>query len=141
MSEAKHIDKCPICLNITKLEGHHVVPKEFGGPENGPMILLCSSCHHNCHYQAENDYKGKTKVYFPPDQMERAKPVIFEILRAKQLYETRRDTEVKQLRRVIVNVPDKTLKNLHRLKADKGFKSLDKFLNQVFESITSVYRE
>lgn len=30
-------------------ELHHVWPKEYGGPEDGPLVGICGSCHNEVH--------------------------------------------------------------------------------------------
>jgi hypothetical protein len=30
-------------------ENHHVWPKEYGGPANGPLVGICGGCHNEIH--------------------------------------------------------------------------------------------
>lgn len=41
-------EDCWICESVSSLEAHHIVPKAYGGT-NGPLCLLCSTCHSAVH--------------------------------------------------------------------------------------------
>jgi hypothetical protein len=122
------IQSCPICLNPQlKLEKHHILPKEYGGPEDGPLLEVCSTCHHNIHYTAEAEYVNESANYLLPEQRRRANEYVNAIKRAKQVYEQAGGGD-KLKRKVIVSLPQKDLVRLHKVKAIRGFSSLEKFL-------------
>ena len=40
---------------------HHIFPVEYGGPENGLTVPLCTNCHRNVHREAESLYKTQVR--------------------------------------------------------------------------------
>ena len=123
-----HNQECPVCLNTNlKLQKHHIIPKEYGGPHEGPLLEVCATCHLNIHYTAEAEYKGVSCAYLLADQRERASRYVEAIKRAKQVFETSHGGENLN-KKVMIELPQKDLVRLHKLKADRGFTSLEKYL-------------
>ena len=119
---------CPICLaNALKLQGHHIIPREYGGPKEGPLLDVCATCHLNIHYTAEAEYAGKQPAYLLPAQRQRASVYVEAIKRAKATYESSGGGE-NLGKKVMVVLPQKDLVRLHKRKSDKGFSSLEKYL-------------
>jgi hypothetical protein len=54
--------KCTTCPAVTKNEGHHVVPLNYGGRDDGLKIPICGNCHTEIHLHIEND-----KLVPPPN--------------------------------------------------------------------------
>lgn len=122
---------CPICLqHCTILNSHHIIPKHLGGNPEGPLLDLCENCHKAIHYTAEAEYIGKQAIYLLPDQRSRADLYIEAIKKAKQIYEAAGGGE-NLLKKVTIMLPQKDLTKLHKLKADKGFSSLEKYLHSL----------
>lgn len=127
---------CPICLNNTpKLQKHHIIPKEYGGPEDGPLLDVCASCHLNIHYTAEAEYNNKETNYLLPEQRQRATEFIISIKRAKDVFE-RSNGGKNILRKIIIELPSEDLIKLHKAKADAGFTSLQKYLHTLIMNQT-----
>lgn len=119
---------CPICLQTNlKLQGHHIIPKEYAGPVDGPLLDVCATCHLNIHYTAETEYKGEQASYLLPAQRHRAHEYVETIKRAKQVFETAGGGENLK-RKVMLMIPQKDLTRMHKRKSDKGFTSLEKYL-------------
>lgn len=122
------VEPCPICLqNTGKLQGHHILPKEYGGPESGPLLDVCATCHLNIHYTSETEYRGEQASFLTSSQRERAHQYIEAIKRAKQIFEAAGGGE-NIPRKVMLKIPQKDLTKLHKIKSDKGFSSLEKYL-------------
>lgn len=126
MADNSQVRECPICRDAGPLQEHHITPREFGG-EHGPTIFICAKCHMAIHHQAANLMgKGPRKDYLPPGAIDRAMPLVEQIIIAKLRFEEQKG--INEKKSVIFHVDGMTLRKLHVLKADKGFKSLDKFL-------------
>jgi hypothetical protein len=122
---------CPICLATNlKLQKHHIIPKEYGGPVEGPLLEVCATCHLNIHYTAEAEYKNKIALYLLPDQRVRATLYVDAIKKAKQIYESVSGADNLK-KKVMIELTQKDLARLHKCKADKGFSSLEKYLKHL----------
>ncbi len=123
---------CPVCLNSPVEESHHLVPKAYGGAEDGPMVSLCSSCHKNAHFEAEAlSAKHKKKVlvhYLSTQQLNRkiTQEIIATIIRVK--YHFNKETNPNVKRKVIVEVPQSTLTKMHKRKLDTGFSNMEQYI-------------
>lgn len=128
---------CPICLNPNlKLQKHHIIPKEYGGPEEGPLLDVCASCHLNIHYTAEAEYRNQTALYLLPDQRTRASIYVDAIKKAKTIFEESQGGQNIK-RKVIIELTTEELIKLHKVKSDKGFSSLQKYLQYLINKETT----
>lgn len=119
---------CPICLQqCAIMNSHHIIPKHLGGSPEGPLLDLCENCHKALHYTAETEYRGEQASFLLPAQRARAHQYVEAIKRAKQIFEAAGGGE-NIPRKVMLKIPQKDLTKLHKLKADKGFSSLEKYL-------------
>lgn len=128
--------KCPICLNnFLKLHGHHIVPTGYGGKKDGPLLQLCSACHLNIHGQAESEFTNNTdKVYLLPDQLQRARPYIEAIKKAKHIYLNASVSKGEGIpKKIIIEVAESTLIKCHKRKSSLGFTSLDRYLKYLID--------
>ena len=122
---------CPICLNTNlKLQKHHIIPKEYGGPEDGPLLDVCATCHLNIHYTAEAEYDNREANYLLPEQAVRAALYITAIKKAKDNFEQANGGQ-NILRKVIIELPTTELTKLHKAKSVAGFKSLQKYMQHL----------
>jgi hypothetical protein len=126
--------QCPICLLlVTVLNKHHVVPKCYGGLDKAPLLELCENCHKAIHYTAEDEYAGNIdKIYLLPDQLQRARPYIEAIKKAKFNYEQSPNSGHIS-KKVMLVVPEEVLVKMHKRKSSLGFKALDKYLRYLVE--------
>lgn len=123
--------KCFICTVQTPiLDEHHIIP-QFAGGQAGPTVHLCSTCHSGIHRQALNllSKKAKRVQYFTEEQMQRAKPLVQQIVIALQQAKERRDPAHKV--KVMMELsPDLTM-ILHMVKMDTGYKNLSSLCEAV----------
>lgn len=124
-------EACPICLNTNlKLQSHHVIPKEYGGHATRNSFLdVCAACHLNIHYTAEAEYVGKKPNYLLPEQRMRATIYVDAIKRAKSVHESADQRNL--MKKVTLELPEQDLIRLHKLKADRGFRSIDALLKHL----------
>lgn len=130
--------KCPVCLkDFAVLEKHHITPICYGGPVNGPLVDLCSSCHHDIHKEAESvTSKSKKNLrYFNPDDFERAKKYIIAIIMAKQQFD--RTSNPNNRRKLTIELTDSELTKLHKMKQDAGYKNMEQYLHDIILRLIS----
>jgi hypothetical protein len=125
---------CPICNQFsTILNKHHIVPVHLGGPRAGPLLTLCENCHKAIHYTAEGEYANTLdKDYLTPEALQRARPYIDAIKKAKCIYE-QSDSSEHVLKKVMLLVSEEILAKMHKRKSSLGFKALDKYLKHLVE--------
>lgn len=133
MKDTKKDQACPICLNSNlKLQGHHILPREYGSQKDSPLLFLCATCHLNIHYTAEAEYSGKKPSYLQVEQISRARVYIDAIKRAKAVWESAESTRNLK-KKVMFMLPETMLVKLHKVKASRGYKSLDDYLYSIVE--------
>lgn len=125
------IDTCTICHQRGNFEGHHVLPVEYGGPEDGKVVPLCPTCHTSIHKEAEDLSNGKDP---PPgysshlaDTESRQRYSIFVnyIVSAKQLHISSGKTKADTARNIVgVSLSNDELRALHAIKQALGFTSI-----------------
>lgn len=124
--------QCYICQQqTTTIEEHHIVPR-FAGGEDGPTVNLCADCHAGIHRQALNllAKHGKRRCYFTKPQLERAKPLIQQIVIAlQQAKENKDDTRLINIGQI--KLPAGFVVLLHSIKMDEGFKNMETFISHV----------
>lgn len=134
---------CPICSSqVQHLEGHHIIPREYGG-QDLEQVNICSTCHHGLHHQA-NAYwtalqKGESepaRMYFSHDVWEKAAPYVAAILQARKDFEDAGRPQVRP-RRLIIEVPQELLVDLHRLKKYHGYTSLSRFIKDQLQLLVT----
>jgi hypothetical protein len=130
---------CAICVEDDgTLDSHHIFPVAYGGPEDGPQVMLCSSHHRKLHTFSNRVYKGKAKDYsdfFSDIEFKRATPLIQAIVNARiQLEMSGRP--VNTIRRLQLDIPQSLYLALHNLKRDKGFTNLQTFIIAVLTAAT-----
>ena len=124
--------ECYVCEEKKPVQDHHLIPLEYGGPKNGPTILLCPTCHLTCHYESELFYKtgdfGQLEIVFEGSILHRAKRVIEKIIQARTQFEDEGAPAKDARRRVNLNLSHDELALLHALKKVMGFRSLERLI-------------
>lgn len=134
--------QCPICGRIGNLEGHHVIPISYGGPVDGTLIFICPDCHFACHKTAESLMAKtvKSKNWFESEEtLKRAAPYVKAIIDAKRDMQEGVDPSLmhKPVRRMFqVQLSRWELNRLHKYQRDKGYKSLEKMIEDMLRSLT-----
>lgn len=134
--------QCPICGSIGYLEGHHVIPVSYGGPVDGTLIFICPDCHFACHKTAESLMAKtvKSKNWFESEEiLKRAAPYVKAIIDAKRDMQEGVDPSLmhKPVRRMFqVQLSRWELNRLHKYQRDKGYKSLEKMIEDMLRSLT-----
>lgn len=125
---------CPICRQpAAHIERHHQIPQEYGGKDMG-TVDICSQCHSGLHLSANKRYRGVLgQDAFTQEVLPRAEPFIEMINIARQIHEA--SSSPNELKKMIINVPAQKLARLHKLKVEKGFKSLDTFMNNLIDQL------
>ena len=126
--------KCPICLkHFSHLEQHHIIPVCYGGPKDGPLLNVCSTCHQHIHYQAENLVAKtvKRKHYFSVSDLERAKPYITMVIMAKQHHTENKIPTNKKMNFELDGLHHQLLKIKCK---DAGYTNLQKYIVDVLKA-------
>lgn len=131
--------ECYVCEEMKAVQDHHLIPLEYGGPKNGPTILLCPTCHLTCHYESELFYKtgdfGQLDSIYEGSAHHRAKRVIEKILQARTQFEDHGKPAKDARRRVNLNFSHDELMLLHGLKKVMGFRSLERLIKMCIMEI------
>jgi hypothetical protein len=129
--------KCTICTNILPLEGHHAWPQEYGGQDD-TLVNICGGCHVGVHRAADAVLTDKSYDKDFPDARvrERARPFIELIVIAKLTFEAKGGKATNVKRRIIIQVDSPTLLAIHKVKKDRGFKSLQALWDSVIQALT-----
>jgi hypothetical protein len=120
--------QCPVCLkNFPHLEEHHIFPQCYGGPKDGPLLEICSTCHQHLHYQAENlvAKTAKRKHYFNPEDWTRAEPYVAIIIMSKRFYLENKPPTMKKIQ---LNIDNMTLELLKIKSRDNGYSNMQQYL-------------
>lgn len=115
---------------------HHIVPIEYGGPEDGLTVPLCPTCHRNVHREAAAQLKGKPpnqfvndENYHKEEQHNRAMFLVKYIVQAKQRFDNTGEKKAKGARNMIqISCTREELAIAHDLKKQLGFRSLERTL-------------
>lgn len=121
--------RCCVCNTDLSVQGHHVYPRHLNGPQDGPLVPLCSTHHLQIHYLS-----GNSKDYrYPTDLTKlglfKMKALVTFIVRAKLCMEDEDPTLVP--RKVIVSIPHGLLQRCHKRKQDLGYSSLGDYLTHL----------
>lgn len=137
-----NLSVCPICKQLKYLEGHHIIPISYGGPVDGKMINICESCHFAIHKTAESlmakTVKGKN-WFSSEEQLKIAAPYVQAIIEAKRDMMEGNNPALfnKPVRRMFqVWLSKLEMQRLHKVKRDRGYKNLDKFIEDLLRSLT-----
>lgn len=137
--------ECYVCEERKPVQDHHLLPREYGGPKNGPTILLCPTCHLACHYEAELFYKtgdfGQLTELYEGNALHRAKRVIDKILQARTQFEDDGKPATDARRGVNLNLTHDELALLHALKKVMGFRSLERLIKTCIMDMIRRQRE
>lgn len=132
---------CQICGEYDHLEGHHVVPVSYGGPQDGLMINICGNCHFRIHKMAEAFMSKKNKTVnnlFITDQLlKQASPYIKAIMDAKRRKEDGEVDIYKPRRKmIVVNLSDYEWERIKKISRDQGFTNTLEFIENFLRKIT-----
>lgn len=129
---------CYVCDEEKPVQEHHLIPLEYGGPKDGPLITICPTCHLISHYEAEIFYKtgdyGSLGSQFKGEVLKRAQGVIDRIVAARLRFEAHGKPAEDARRRVNINVSHEELLMLHALKRVLGFRSLERLVRGVLSN-------
>lgn len=115
---------CAICNTQIEVQGHHLFPRHLGGPQDGPLISLCSA-----HHLLVHRLSGKSKTIpegFTASQIKLIRILVQFIEIAKIQAEDLDPTFID--RKVPLTVPHALLKRLHKRKADEGYSNLQDYI-------------
>ena len=127
---------CCICGSPLNVQSHHVRPIHLGGDEDGLQVNLCGNCHSNVHRMAENlRSKGDKKLLFDTNHFERAKPLIQAILDSHNIFESQPQSNKPRRRMFVLHIGDVDWVKLHKVKTDKGYTSMTKFLTDLLMTV------
>mgnify|MGYP003441164022 CR=1 FL=1 len=135
--------QCPICLShYEQLDEHHIYPKAFGGPQDGELFDLCSTCHQAIHSQAKamsakKWRTGKKIFYLQPEPLKRAEFLIYAIMQAQRNYKLGIVPEGGDgaNHEVSFRVDRVRLELLHSAKERLGFKSIQQMMDLLINEI------
>lgn len=142
---ARKTGKCWACNELRGLDGHHIFPREYGGPDDGELVNICKSCHDIIHDEAEFYYKNGQlrlldKIHAPDTFIgKNLRILIAKIIKAKQMFEAGEVNSGEQRRMTQISwSSDQELLMAHAVKKAMHFKSLERAIKHlVFEK----YRE
>lgn len=113
---------------------HHIIPVEFGGPEDGLTVPLCPTCHRNIHREAEHRFKAQetgefvnTENYPNKQHYQRAVLLAAYVLKAKiRFIETGQEKADSARNMVQVSFLTEELAMAHTIKRSLGMRSLER---------------
>lgn len=93
--------------------------------------MICNNCHGLVHKAALSILSKKPKgtEFFPADQIDRARPIVMQIVKATQ--ESRDNPNLDNPTTLMIKIPKRTLKLLHLLKVDANFTNLEQFVKAI----------
>lgn len=124
--------KCYVCAEKKPVQDHHILPREYGGPKDGPTIKLCPTCHLICHYESEIYYQtgdyAELETTYSGAALDRAESVCERIVKARLRFENSGKPAEDARRRVNVNFSHDELQLMHNLKRVMKFRSLERLV-------------
>ena len=125
--------KCSVCSTSIEVQGHHMWPLHLGGPQDGPLLALCSKDHLMVHHLS-----GKKKEIppgFTATQIKLIRLLVQFINIAKIQFEDMDPSVVE--RKMMIKVPQALLKQAHKRKQDCGFSNLEDYVLSLIVRDTS----
>lgn len=122
---------CPIerADILQPVEGHHVIPVEYGGPEDGTKVDICASCHDLVHAEAEHLAKTGS---FEGELTNKQEILAKYILQAKLRFMASGKEKADSARNMMqVSFTKEELLIAHDLKKKLGFKSLPRMVKHL----------
>ena len=119
------------------VQGHHIIPVEYGGPMDGKKVNICGKCHTQLHYEAEAYYK--TGQYLSPIEslsyFNRLEKLIKKVVEAKSTFEDSGQPDNDQRRMTQISwASSEELAIAHAVKRAMKFTSLERTIKAcVFE--------
>jgi hypothetical protein len=128
--------KCVICDTTLETQKHHILPKHLGGPDDGPLIDICSAHHLMIHHIST---KNPIPPGFTPKQIKIIRVLVRFITLAKIEYDNANSADKTWIdRKIIVTVPDALLKRAHKRKLDCGHTNLADYILELITRDTSI---
>lgn len=145
---ARKTGPCWACEEVRGLDGHHVHPREYGGPDNGRLVNICKNCHDILHSEAEYYYKhGKLHHLdrtIPANTSHglKIRQLVAAVVKAKQMFEAGEVDSGEQRRMTQISWDsDQELLLAHAVKKSMGFKSLERAIKKlVFDKYMELQR-
>lgn len=134
---------CVGCDSEVLTEEHHLCPQATGGT-NWRTVWLCPTCHNIVHAQARVMLSAKAETrnknyYSSAENKIHLEPVVKIAAISRRLLADNKDLyENVAIQSVTIPVSPAQLARLHKLKAIRGFTSMDAFLKSLIEHITQL---
>lgn len=111
---------------LQPVEGHHVIPVEYDGPEDGKLVDICASCHDLIHSEAEYYF---THGEFTSTLTEKQELLAKYIVEAKLRFKASGKNKADEARNMIaIPCDNDELLIFHMMKKKRGFKSLPRYI-------------
>lgn len=118
---------CGACSSVPASEWHHIHPRNLGGADDSPQIHLCGSCHNLVHKTAFRFRRAEDVV-----DVNQVQSILSKYI-AKCMGDSAATDDTP--RKIVLQIPDRVLRQLHIRKVDAGYKNLQKFLLDKIRSI------
>lgn len=129
---------------------HHIIPVQFGGPEDGKTVPLCPTCHRHVHREGEGFVKngvwGKfvNPVNYPnPEHLKKAEILAKYIAESMSRFIASGKSKADDSRNMIqVSLSVDELALTHDLKRSLGIRSLERLIKTlIFEKWQELQRK
>jgi hypothetical protein len=117
----KVTNTCIVCNTNLEVQQHHIIPRHLGGPDDGPLVPICSLHHLLIHRQSSKDESS-----FTPAQLQIISMLRRFIIIAKQTAEDMDPTLVD--RKSIVVLPHGLQQRAHKRKQDLGYSNFQDYI-------------
>lgn len=126
------MNKCYICGSTSALQEHHIYPVQYGFAKTSPMITLCGGCHDRLHILASmvmsKNSKFKDQPFDTQQQFERAKPLVQCIINAKNIFETKPQSNEPRRKMITIQIGDADWVKFRKRQMDCGFSNISDFI-------------
>lgn len=139
----EHRPPCLVCTEAEGMtDGHHVIPLEYGGEQDGKKVPLCSLCHRGIHREAEalsrgEDASGKFSGHLKTEAQTRRFDVLVNyIVEAKRRHMASSPSGKAETARnmVSVSLTGDQLRMLHAVKQSYGMTNMSNVVVRLIET-------
>lgn len=134
---------CVGCDSEMLTESHHVWPQSRGGTKFR-TVWLCPSCHNIVHAQSRaalsQKIETRNKNYYPTLELKRhLEPIVKLAVLADKVYKDNADLYKNvAIQAVTIPISPEQLNRLHKIKAVRGFNSMEALLLAVVAQLTGI---
>lgn len=115
---------------LQPVEGHHVIPVEYNGPEDGKKVDICATCHDLIHAEAE--YYAEHGEFDAEHMTQKQELLANYIVQAKLRFLATGKKKADTARNMVaISLSNEELLALHTLKKALGFRSLQRLLKHL----------